>query len=337
MFRKRRVFPIVFSIMMVLMLVSAVTAETSQTERVYREAEVDAIYSAIRQAGAVYEYDQEIISFQNQGMNLVCTLVVPRTPWKPPIALTFNGFGEDRHYVELPGTGGEYFYERLSRILAEQGIATLRVDYRGSGDSDGTFDMTSFSSQISDALAAVEFVSTSKKLKKMVDVHRLGLVGFSQGGLVSAITASKDKRVDSVALWSAVASPPITYEYLLKREGIQSGLDLPDGGVITIDVYIGDILYGSITLGKEFFTDLVSINPLPAMKDYKKPLLYVAGSEDQIVWPQPYMASMFLKYHEGFEKLVVLPTDHEFHTYLGVEEFDKTLYWTAAWFLYTLH
>lgn len=33
-------------------------------------------------------------------------------------------------------------FERLSRILAEQGIATLRVEYRDSGDSDGTFDMT---------------------------------------------------------------------------------------------------------------------------------------------------------------------------------------------------
>jgi pimeloyl-ACP methyl ester carboxylesterase len=300
----------------------------------YRESVVDSIYQQIRQEGVLYEWEKEIVNFENEGMNLVATLVIPKMTEKPPIAITLNGFGEDRHYVEIPETGGEHFYERVSRLLAEQGIATLRIDYRGSGDSDGSYEMTTFSSQVSDTIAAINYVQL--RLKNKVDWKNLGLVGFSQGGLVASIVAAQDKRVDSLALWSAVASPPITYEYLLKRDGIQQGLDLPDGGIITIPVYIGDLFYGDITLGKEFFIEMVSTNPLASIKEYEGPMLYVAGAQDKIVWPQPQMADMFIKYHEGFEKLVVLDTDHEFKTYLNAEEFDKTIHWTAAWFRYTL-
>lgn len=327
----RRVFLILFSL---FFLVSVINAGAIKRWWIYKEADVDKIYQNISQAGAKYQWDQEIITFQNEGMKMACTLVIPRTPYKPPIAITMNGFGENRHYKIIPDTGGEYFYERVSRILAEQGIATLRIDYRGSGDSDGTFDMTSFSSQIADALAAIDY--TAKNLKNKVNVNRLGLVGFSQGGLVASISASRDSRVNSLAIWSAVASPPITYEYLLKREGMQAGIDLPEGGKVTIPIYIGDYYYGDFTLGKKFFKDLFSVDPLVAVGKYKGPLLYAAGLQDVIVWPQPYMGQMYMTYHDGFEKFVSFDTDHEFLSDFGPGEFDKVILWTAAWFLLTL-
>lgn len=300
----------------------------------YKMEDVDALYESIRATGAVYQIEERIVSFQNEGMNLVATLVLPKGVKRPPIALTFNGFGEDRFYIELPNTGGEYFYERVSRILAEQGIAALRVDYRGSGDSDGAYEMTSFSGQVSDALAAINYVCTD--LRRVVGWRNLGLVGFSQGGLVSAIAASRDERVGSLALWSAVTAPPITYEYLITREGLEKGIALPDGGFDIFPIIIEGQHYGDIPLGKCFFQDLFTTNPVAQIHKYKGPLLYVAGAQDVIVWPQPQMAQQYLDNHEGFEKLVVLDTDHEFKTYMGVEEFDKTIYWTAAWFLYTL-
>jgi pimeloyl-ACP methyl ester carboxylesterase len=335
MFSKRGISLIIVSMFVLAVGLSARGGEVARTHGMqYKEAKVNQIYEAIRQAGAVYQWEQQTVSFQNEGMNLVCTLVIPKTPYKPPIAITMNGFGEDRFYIVVPSTGGEYFYERVSRILAEQGIATLRIDYRGSGDSDGTYDMTTLSTQISDALAAIDYVSLH--LRRVVDWKNIGLLGFSQGGLVASVAASRDRRVDSLALWSAVASPPFNYESLFKREGLQSGLDLPDGGVVTISIYVGDVLYGNFTLGKKFFTDIFSINPVAEIRDYQGPMLYVAGLQDTIVWPQPNMGQSFLKNHDGFEKLVVLDTDHEFNTYIGPDEFDKTIYWTAAWFLYTL-
>lgn len=317
---------------MILLLAAGYAGE--RQERRYCIADIDEMYEKIRQKGAIYEVEERVVTFQNEGMNLVCTLVLPKGLRKPPIAITLNGFGEDRYYKIIPETGEEWYYERLSRILAEQGIATLRIDFRGSGDSDGDFSMTTFSTQVSDALAAIKYVS--RNLRRVVDFKNIGLVGFSQGGIVASVAAAADDRVDSVALWSAVASPPITYEYLLTRDGIQQGIDLPDGGVVTIDVYIEGQFYGSITLGKAFFQDLTTIQPVAAIRDYEGPLLYVAGLQDKIVWPQPYMARMYMDYHDGFEKIFTVNTDHEFATHINAVEFDKVLYYTAAWFIVTL-
>jgi pimeloyl-ACP methyl ester carboxylesterase len=295
---------------------------------------VEEIYQRIRAAGPQYEWEERTLTFQNQGMNLVATLVTPKGIRRPPIVITLNGFAEDRFYKEIPNTGGEHFYPRLSRILAEQGIATMRVDYRGSGDSDGDYTMTTFSTQVSDALAAVQYICTA--LRRAVDWKSLAMLGFSQGGLVTSVAASLDDHIDSIVLLSAVASPPITYSSLLPLDGIKQGLALPDGGTITLPIYVGDWYLGDIELGKGFFQDMFLVNPPAAVRAYKGPMLYVAGIKDIIVWPQPLAGQMFIDYHDGIEKLVVLDGDHEFDSDYSFEVFDEAVYWAAAWFIKTL-
>jgi uncharacterized protein len=303
-------------------------------EAIEKKSSVDEIYQFIRKAGPRYTYKTQVVNFQNKGMNMVCTLVIPNTPHKPAIAITMNGFGEDRFYKVVPGTGGEYYYDRLSRILAEQGIATMRVDYRGSGASDGTFDFISFSTQVEDIIAAIDYVH--KNLKHEVDINRLGLVGHSQGGLVASVTASRNKRVKSVTVWSAVANPPITYGELITKQGLLDGLNLPDGGKVTVPIYILGYYYGSFDLGKKFFQEIFSTDPLAEIRNYKGPYMYIGGLQDILVWPQPYCGELYMKYHDGVEKLIMQDTDHEFNSDYYPEDFDKTLYWTAAWFIGTL-
>ncbi|MCP5049739.1 MAG: hypothetical protein GY940_21400 [bacterium] len=298
------------------------------------QSDVDATYQAIRNSSPVYEVEEEVLIFQNEGMNLVATLVTPKGLRKPPVVITFNGFAEDRFYKEIPNTGGEHFYPRLSRKFAELGIATLRVDYRGSGDSDGDYTMTTFSTQISDALAAVEYVS--RNLRRRVNATSIGMLGFSQGGLVTSFAASKDKRIDSAVIWSGVVTPAFTYGSLLTFDGIREGVALPDGGILNVPIFVGDLFLGNIDLGKGFFQEVFTADPRAAIRDFKGPLMYVAGEADPIVFPQPAVAQSLLDNHDGEEKLVLLPGDHEFDSDYGFEQFDDAIYWGAAWFINTL-
>lgn len=326
------VIPLLLTVMFMFVWVPGTAGDKGK--RWLRGESVDEIYERIRNAGPQYGWEQQIVSFQNEGMNLVSTLVTPKGIRKPPVVITLNGFAQDRLYKVVPNTGGEFFYARLSRILAEQGFATLRVDYRGSGDSDGDYTMTTFSTQISDAVAAVEYICS--KLRRIVDRKSIGMLGFNQGGLVSSVAASKEERIDSVVLWSAVASPPITYASLLTTDGIKAGLALPDGGTITLPVYVGGVYLGDIELGKGFFQEMFLVDPIAAIRGYGGPLMYVGGIRDIIVWPQPAAGQAFMKYHDGFEKLVVLDGDHEFDSDSGYEVFDEAIYWAAAWFIKTL-
>jgi uncharacterized protein len=72
---------------------------------------------------------------------------------------------------------------RLSRNLAENGVAVLRYDLTGLGDSDGDFSQTNFSTNLADLAAAVEFAG-----------NEIGpvttLIGHSFGGIASLVSAA---------------------------------------------------------------------------------------------------------------------------------------------------
>lgn len=300
----------------------------------YKNMTVDSIYQYLRGNSTVYEYDEEDVYFMNKGLKLIATLTIPKTVKLSPIVITLNGFTGDRNDIVVPGTDGEHYYQRLARIMAERGIATLRIDFRGSGDSEGTFDITSFSSQISDTIAAMNYIE--RELRGKVNINQIGLFGYSQGAVVGSVTAARDYRVDSIALWSAVAFPPHTYEGLLLKDGIKSGLSLQHGQSGTFGFYVEGVYYYDVILGKEFFEDLFRIDPLAEIRNFKKPMLAVCGKNDIIVWPQPLTSQSFMNYHDGKEKLVVLDADHSMNGFFGSEKLDDAIYWTTAWFINTL-
>lgn len=317
-------------------VISLGAAETSEQKKRSSE-EVDAIYNMIRNRGPVYQWEGQEVAFTHQGMNMVGDLYVPKTNKKMPVVIFLNGFAGDRKEL-LVTDSTEYIWERVSRILAEQGFAALRVDFRGSGDSDGDFTMASFTTQIEDCIAMLEFIST--KLRKRVDWKNIGLIGFSQGGLVAACTAARDDRVDSLCLWSPVSHPPMVYENLISKQGVKQGLALPEGGSAVFPIYVNETYVNwDVPMGKQFFDNLFQVAPLPEIqKNYQGPLFALCGVQDPIIWPQPHQSELYLRYHDGFEKLVMLDADHAFNYWDGPtpEKFDDAIYWSAAWFMYTL-
>lgn len=325
------------SLIIVLVVLFVLSLGAVEQERKLSGETVDEIYEEIRHSSPMYETQAQDLSFMYEGMKIMATLVRPKSNKRFPVVLILNGYAGDRKELFIPGTQ-EYLWERLSRILAEQGVASLRIDFRGSGDSDGDFTMTTFSTQISDAMAAVDYIS--KFLRDMVDWKNIGVLGFSQGGLVGSCTAARDERVDSLLLWSPVSHAPIVYEGLFTQEGMKQGLSLPEGGTITLGIYVnGEYVNWDVPMGKAFFVDIFRIDPVAEVTlNYEGPLMALCGQQDPIIWPQPFMSSLYLKYHEGFEKLVMLQADHAFNYWDGPEpeRFHDACYWSAAWFLYTL-
>ncbi|WP_426357251.1 alpha/beta fold hydrolase [Pseudocolwellia sp. HL-MZ19] len=80
---------------------------------------------------------------------------------------------------------------RISRALTAKGIAVLRFDFTGLGNSDGDFANTNFSSNIQDLIAAADF------LRKEYSAPKL-LIGHSLGG--AAVLGVAQKVEESVAV-----------------------------------------------------------------------------------------------------------------------------------------
>lgn len=63
---------------------------------------------------------------------------------------------------------------RISRALVAKGIAVLRFDFTGLGNSDGDFANTNFSSNIQDLVAAADFLREKYNAPKLLIGHSLG-------------------------------------------------------------------------------------------------------------------------------------------------------------------
>ncbi|KJS65677.1 MAG: hypothetical protein JL50_17270 [Peptococcaceae bacterium BICA1-7] len=86
----------------------------------------------------------------------------------------------------------------LSRALTARGMAALRFNFRGVGQSMGTF--AEGVGEVEDALAAVKFLSVLRE----VDPGRIGMAGYSFGGMVAMAAGDRSSLVKAIAAVSPV-------------------------------------------------------------------------------------------------------------------------------------
>jgi len=129
----------------------------------------------------------EKIFFQSEGQRLAGVLHLPDQD-NPPCVIASHGLLSSKDSEKYIGLG-----ERLSR----EGIAMLRFDVRGIGESEGRLEDDTVSRRITDLGAAVDFLS-----RRPGPGRKIGLVGSSLGGYVSLFKAAIDKEVRALVIWA---------------------------------------------------------------------------------------------------------------------------------------
>jgi dipeptidyl aminopeptidase/acylaminoacyl peptidase len=202
------------------------------------------------------------------------------------------------------------------------GIGTLRIDFRGSGDSEGDFSEMTLEGEISDALKALQFLSEHSQ----IDKHRLGIMGRSLGGAVAVMAASRFQSVKSLCLWAPIYSSHPWHEkwQLLHSEDVH---EEHKDRLMTVEGQ-----KPSLEFFKQFFA--MSLDDyMPGLQE--TPLFLIHGSKDQVVTPshsEKYLQTRLSA--TGETKFIELPqSDHDFsilrERLLALEE-------TCVWFTKTL-
>ena len=137
---------------------------------------------------------------------------VHKPPGFPPIVVFFHGF--TGHKIE----NGRLYVE-IARRLCEEGIGSLRFDFRGHGESPLPFEEFRLDYAFEDAEKVIEYVR--KELSGDFDVSRLGILGLSMGGAVAINIASKDQGIKAIAL----LSPAINFKETSVKKAIERQLD----------------------------------------------------------------------------------------------------------------
>lgn len=240
-------------------------------------------------------------------------------PSEFPIVLLLHGFTGSRDEKIIPSDGrGIFAY--VADKLASEGLSSLRIDFRGSGDSDGTFEDTTYSSQIADGVAAIDFLAHDPALS----AKPIFVLGWSQGGLVATSVAARSPRVAGLALWAAVGEPIVSMKNLFGREMFERGLKTDR----TLEI---PLPWGfSISLKRPFFEEVLTHAPLAEIARYHGPLFVAEGLNDKSVVPGT--GEKFIAAHNGQHTLWRYPMDHVFNTGAGTGDLDCLIDATMKFF-----
>ncbi len=143
-----------------------------------------------------YPYDEENVSYRNMADNvkLAGTLTLPRNGnTKHPAVILISGSGAQNRDSLI---AGHRPFLVLADHLTRLGIAVLRVDDRGTGDSElGSLAATS-ENFMGDVLAAVAFLKT----RADINPKQIGLVGHSEGGMIAPMAAARSRDVAFIVM-----------------------------------------------------------------------------------------------------------------------------------------
>lgn len=203
--------------------------------------------------------EEQVVTLDN---GVVGTLVQPASDEPIPVVLLLHGFASSRDEVGN-------MYKNLAAALAEHGIGSLRIDFRGWGESAGAMTDSTVTGQVEDAALAYDYLAA----QDFVDTSRIGLVGFSLGGSVAVYSVGEHPDAyKSLALWSTFGDMNETFLEELGQENFDKAA--ADG---TVEIDLG---FRMVTLGKGFFDSLDDHDYQTEFAKYKGSTLVIAGSED---------------------------------------------------------
>lgn len=266
---------------------------------------------------------RESIVLENEGEKIFAILHRPLNPNPCPAVLFCHGFAGQK-------TGKHKAYVVLAEELAKVGVASLRIDFRGCGDSEGSLVNSRLESQVQDALLALDFLAEHP----LIDATKLGIFGRSLGGAIAVIAANRYQTTKSsaspislcLALWAPLFSAqpfakswtkPWANELLLLKKGTP-------------------IIVNGQQVGLPFLKDLLEMKletELFSLKDL--PLLHIHGENDKIIGAEQAQNYRACREDASADTLFLsLPkSDHDFS---DCEERNEATVKTVAWFRSTL-
>ena len=207
------------------------------------------------------------IWFTVGGQTLHGMLHLPRKRPAPAVALLHGFTGQHMESA--------FIFVRLARELCDAGIAALRFDFRGSGDSEGTFSEVTIEREVEDTRAALRWLRTRPDL----DPRRIGLLGVSLGSSVAMLTAGEEPALRALCLWATLARP---------RHRFPLPSDEGDRASLRANGFV-DHNHEGFPLGRAFYESAARVEPVAAMARYRGPLLCVHGERDYLPLEEPQL------------------------------------------------
>jgi uncharacterized OsmC-like protein/alpha/beta superfamily hydrolase len=208
-------------------------------------------------ANSSIEIEKEKFSFENREGERLAALL-ERPPTRPAAyALFAHCFTCSKDIAAA---------SRISRALAAHGIAVLRFDFTGLGNSEGDFANTNFSSNVSDLICAADHLRTTFGAPSL-------LVGHSLGGAAVLAAAGEIEEAKAVVTIGAPSDPAhVSHLFESSRSEIEA-----KGRALV------NLAGRQFEIKKQFLDDIAAQSLEDRIKKMRKALLVFHSPVDEIV------------------------------------------------------
>ncbi len=209
------------------------------------------------------------VSIPSRGVSIPGILTVPEAKGRLPLVVMAHGHGGSKEEA-----GG---FTAIAEALARNGIASIRVDFPGCGESVEPFTENNLDAMLADLDAARDYAVA----KASVDARRIGIFGYSMGGRLAVLSTAR-YGYKAVALLAPVANDGSSAMY-----GFMGGADAyaalaaeaARSGSARFTTPFGQVQ----DLGARWFSDNEAARCIAAVKAYRGPIQYLHGTKDVII------------------------------------------------------
>ena len=267
-------------------------------------------------------YMETVVSIPNGDHDIPATVCVPAGEGKFPAVVMLHGTASNR---EEAGNG----YKMAAPVLAEKyGIATVRIDFMGNGDSTADYMGYTFDSAVSDAVAAANYM----KEQPAVDAEKIGVMGWSQGGTDALLACAWHPEVfKSVVTWAG--APSMVLDGFFTEENYE---EAKKNGYFTMNFDWRTPLNVSL----EWCEDVMTTDVLAEFAAYTGPVLAVHGTADVTVDPEWSNKIVAANANSASKTCFIEGMDHTFNVFTEIDAGYPSLYCaveaTGAFFAETL-
>ncbi|HPT82965.1 MAG TPA: alpha/beta fold hydrolase [Limnochordia bacterium] len=234
-------------------------------------------------------YRNEDFQVRSGDVTLAGTLSLPRGEGPFPAVLLNSGSGPQDRDGNSPPSLQTYMFKILAERLTAAGIAVLRYDERGVGESTGDYAAADLNDLLSDVEALLDFLAAHPQ----IDPARLAMLGHSEGAYFAPLF---HERLSAVVL---LAGPSIPLDELmleqLDYQIAQPWLSEQEQAYLKGLKQQVEVLLQEAREGKEVSTGLAAnldwirqhmeLRPLENLAKVKSPVLIVQGEDDLQVMP----------------------------------------------------